>query len=173
MGSLATRCTTAFLALVLGSIGHVAIAAGQSDTAPPPVHPTPAPSPPAPPPAWNDSGSTSLAGTQLVPASNATSTEGAAAADAKIAAAAAAPSSEDLERRVDSLETRLDAANKLLKDYEGELRWLRMLKISGYLQPQLLWQWFNASASPNATNGVLPPGVSPDEVIASPATSST
>jgi hypothetical protein len=171
MGSLATRSTTAFLALVLGSIGHVAVAAGQSDAGPAPVHPTPPSSSPAPP-VWNDSGSTSLAGTQLVPASNASLTEG-AGADAKIAAAAAAPSSEDLERRVDSLETRLDAANKLLKDYEGELRWLRMLKISGYLQPQLLWQWFNASASPNATNGVLPPGVSPDEVVASPATSST
>lgn len=83
------------------------------------------------------------------------------------------PTSEDLERRVDTLEVRLDAANKLLKDYEGELRWLRMIHVSGFVQPQLLWQWFNATASPNAMNGALPPGVSANDIIANPATAST
>jgi hypothetical protein len=78
----------------------------------------------------------------------------------------------DLERRVDALETKLDAANQLIHDYEKELRWLRMLKLSGYIQGQGLWQWFNETASPNfdSTTGALPPGVGPNDVIANPAT---
>jgi hypothetical protein len=171
MGSLATRSAIAVSALVLASVGHADVALGQSQTGLAPAQPTPPPPEPAPP-AWNDLASTSLAGTQLVPASNASPTDG-AGTDSKSAAAAVASSTEDLERRVDSLETRLDAANARLKDYAGELRWLRMFEVSGYVQPQLLWQWFNAAASPNATNGVLPPGVSADAVIANPATAST
>jgi phosphate-selective porin O/P len=86
--------------------------------------------------------------------------------------ATVASSPQDLERRVDVLESRLDAANALLKDYEGELRWLRMFKVSGYIQGQLLLQFYNASGSPNATGGVLPPNITPNDVTATPATSS-
>jgi hypothetical protein len=192
MGSLATRSATVLSVVVLASAGHVGVAAGQSAAgasppnvadpgssstgarpllaaAPPAAQPTPPPPPPAPP-AWSDSASTSLAGTQLIPASSVKSMDGSAKPST---ADSAAPSSEDLERRVDSLETRLDAANALLKSYEAELRWLRMIKISGFIQPQLLWQWFNASGSPNATSKGLPSGIGANDVIASPATSAT
>jgi hypothetical protein len=47
-----------------------------------------------------------------------------------------------------------------------------MFKVSGYIQGQLLWNWYNATASPNAANGVLPPGIGPNDVTATPATSS-
>jgi len=146
------------------------VAAGASGVVAPVVAvapPAPAPTPPEPP-SWADT--TSMAGTQLVPVSSASHVE--TPAPMSGAATPAASSSEDLERRVDSLETRLDAANKLLKDYEGELRWLRMFKVSGFIQGQLLWQWFNASASPNATGGKLPSGVGPNDVTATPATNS-
>jgi hypothetical protein len=35
------------------------------------------------------------------------------------------------------------------EEQEGWWGWTRHVKISGYLQPQLLWQWFDSSASPN------------------------
>ena len=41
------------------------------------------------------------------------------------------------------------------------------MKLSGYLQPQMLWQWFDSdNASPNFSNGSLPPGVGANSVIA-------
>src|ERR1700722_2926349 len=121
--------------------------------------PPPPPPPPAPP-SWTEPASTSLAGTRLVPV--VTAPPGALSA-APVTPSIAAPP-EDLARRVDALEARLDTANALLKEYEGELHWLRMLKISGYIQPQLLLQFYNTSASPNAVGGVLPSGVSANDV---------
>lgn len=154
------RCATAFSSFVLASIGHVLVAEAQLGAALVAGSSTAASS---------DSTATSLAGTQLVSASQANQkTEPAAASPP---APSSAPS-DDIARRVDTLEVRLDAANKLLKDYESELRWLRMLRISGYVQPQLLWQWFNAAASPNAISGALPPGVNANDVVANPAGSS-
>jgi hypothetical protein len=169
MGSLVTRRAAALSAFALCSFGQVVVASAQ--TAAGPTTPTPAPPPPAPP-AWSDSASTSLAGTQLVPVSSGGAREGTAAAS-PVVVSAVAPSSEELERRVDTLETRLDAANKLLKEHEVELQWLRMIKISGFVQPQLLWQWFNAAASPNATSSGLPAGISANDITANPPTSST
>jgi hypothetical protein len=49
---------------------------------------------------------------------------------------------------------------------DARLEWLKALKISGYLQPQLLWQWFDSNATPNLVNGQLPPGVDANSVIA-------
>lgn len=72
------------------------------------------------------------------------------------------PKAPDLEKRVELLESRLDASNALLRNYEAELRWLRMFKLSGYVQAQLLWQWYNTAASPN------PPGVGANDVTAEP-----
>jgi hypothetical protein len=162
MGSVVARHATALSALALASMGQIHVAVAQS--AQPAADPTSASAPPV-------VGGTSLSGTQLVPLPSASPTE--ESLTSAVRPQSSAPSSEDLERRVDTLETRLDAANKLLKDAEAELRWLRMLKISGYLQPQLLWQWFNAAASPNSTGGALPSGVSANDVIANPATAST
>jgi hypothetical protein len=81
-------------------------------------------------------------------------------------AAVPVPQSPDLERRVAALEARLDAANAMLRNDEGELTWLRMFKLSGYVQAQLLWQWYNDAASPNLVNGALPSGVSANDVTA-------
>ena len=45
--------------------------------------------------------------------------------------------------------------------------WTKMVHLSGYVQPQLLWQWVDtANASPNYSNGSLPPGVGANSVIA-------
>jgi hypothetical protein len=47
------------------------------------------------------------------------------------------------------------------EDHEKWWGWTRFVKISGYLQPQLLWQWYDdAAASPN------PAGQSPNAVVA-------
>jgi hypothetical protein len=43
-----------------------------------------------------------------------------------------------------------------------KLAWLKLFKVSGYLQPQLLWQFFDDNASPN------PPGFGPNQVTAKP-----
>jgi hypothetical protein len=66
------------------------------------------------------------------------------------------------------LEARLDSANARLRAVEGELPWLKMFKLSGYVQAQLLWQWYNAAASPNLVDGVLPAGVTANDVTAQP-----
>ena len=47
------------------------------------------------------------------------------------------------------------------EDHEKWWGWTRSVHLSGYLQPQLLWQWYDtASASPN------PPGQDPNAVVA-------
>src|SRR5271170_1912903 len=158
MGSSSFRAAKVLPPLALAFLVHAPPAAAQ--TAPPA---------PSQRPASSDSASTSLAGTQLVPTSSPASPGGAVAVPVT---ATVASSPQDLERRVDVLESRLDAANALLKDYEGELRWLRMFKVSGYIQPQLLLQFFNASGSPNAVGGTLPSGITSNDVTATPATSS-
>jgi hypothetical protein len=124
--------------------------------------PVPPPAPPPPPAPWSGPTSTSFAGTQILPGAGAEETSKSAADTAPFPI----PQSPNLERRVEALEARLDADNALLRDYEGELTWLKMFKLSGYIQPQLLLQWYNAAASPNAVGGALPSGVSANDVTA-------
>lgn len=80
-----------------------------------------------------------------------------------------------LEHRVAALEGRLANARREIFEHERQrlhrediekLHWLRHFKVSGYLQPQLLWQWYNDAASPNATGGVLPATIGANSVIA-------
>jgi hypothetical protein len=52
------------------------------------------------------------------------------------------------------------------KEVDHDLAWMRRVRISGYLQPQLLWQWFDPSATPNLVNGQLYPGADNNSVIA-------
>jgi hypothetical protein len=115
-------------------------------TAPPPP-PAPAPAPPAPP-------------APPQPAPPATSSP------AEVAAAATA----EQNRRIAELERRLaemsDAQRRTAEQQESWWGWTRRVKLSGYLQPQLVWQWFDSSASPNLVNGQLPPGVDSNAVIA-------
>ena len=74
------------------------------------------------------------------------------------------------ERRLTELEQRLAEFEEVdRREHEQERGWwgwTRKLKLSGYLQPQLLWQWFDSSASPNLFGGQLPPGIGSNSVIA-------
>lgn len=56
-----------------------------------------------------------------------------------------------------------------LEEHEATLGWMRHVHISGYLQPQMIWQFYNAAASPNVgAGGTLPSGVGANDVVASP-----
>lgn len=50
----------------------------------------------------------------------------------------------------------------------GEARgWWQSVRFSGYLQPQLVWQIYDAASSPNAdANGALPPRIGANAVVA-------
>jgi hypothetical protein len=103
--------------------------------------------PPAPPP-WDQPLSTS--GVDL--AAPATTPAGPQPADARVAA---------LEARIAALEEdrRATSGPKIPE-------WLTWFHASGFVQSQLLWQIFNAAASPNSTNGILPPGIGANDVTA-------
>ena len=63
------------------------------------------------------------------------------------------------------LETRLaEDENALLNN--PELAWLRHFHLSGYIQPQILIQYYNTAASPNLVGGSLPAGISANDTIA-------
>ncbi|CAN5608804.1 hypothetical protein BH09MYX1_BH09MYX1_26970 [soil metagenome] len=75
------------------------------------------------------------------------------------------PTAEEL--RIAELEARLA---KLEQESEGFKLpdWLNGVSISGFVQPQLLINVYNAAASPNATGGLLPAGIEPNDVTAKP-----
>ena len=68
--------------------------------------------------------------------------------------------------QIANLQARVASAENRLRRDEEHIRWLRYVHLGAFAQPQLLVQSFNAAASPNATNGVLPPGISANDVIA-------
>ncbi len=70
------------------------------------------------------------------------------------------------DNRFQMLEARVAADEKASNESSEKLAWLKRLKISGYVQPQLIWQGFNAAASPNGTNGALPAGIDSNSTIA-------
>lgn len=67
----------------------------------------------------------------------------------------------DLERRVEKLE-------RERRERTEPTPWVEWLKPSLLLQPQLIWNFYNAAASPNAQAGVLPPGIGSNDVTATP-----
>jgi hypothetical protein len=73
------------------------------------------------------------------------------------------------ERRLGELELRLrqleEHHRRTAEEHNGWFGWTRMVRISGYLQPQALWQWNNVAASSNLVNGQLPAGVGSNDVI--------
>jgi hypothetical protein len=69
----------------------------------------------------------------------------------------------ELELRLQQEELRHERAHEEQEKWWG---WTRRVHFSGYLQPQLLWQWNDSSASPNLVNGSLPSGVGSNSVIA-------
>lgn len=78
----------------------------------------------------------------------------------------------DQNRRIMQLERQIaemrETHARMHHEQEHEMRWLHGVRFSGYLQPQLVLQTFNAAASPNLAAGGLPPGVSSNDVIARP-----
>jgi len=105
---------------------------------------------PPPPPPWDQPLSTSgvdVAAPAAPPAS-------AQPTDARVAA---------LEARIAALEEQRRAAPST-----NVPEWLTWFHASGFVQSQLLWQLFNAAASPNSTNGLLPPGIGSNDVTALP-----
>jgi hypothetical protein len=75
------------------------------------------------------------------------------------------------ERRMAAIELLLKQAEERERteheDHEKWWGWTKNVHFSGYLQPQLLWQWFDTdNASPNFSNGALPPGVNANSVVA-------
>ncbi len=135
--------------------------------APPTPGPNPSPpssAPPSPPatsapPTWSTS-PTSTSGSDLLPADAASSAPATTAHDAA------------LEARLTDLEARLkdDEEKMRHEDREGWLE--RHAKISGYVQPQLILQVFNAAASPNNQPG-LPAGIGSNDTTATPAGTTT
>jgi hypothetical protein len=114
--------------------------------------PIPAPSTPPRPP-------TSTSRTQLVP-------EGTSPPPPPMTLPVDTAHDNAQDARAQALETRLAAAEAHIEALEAHIGWLRNLHIRGYVQPQILIQSFNTAASPNATNGVLPAGIGPNDTIA-------
>jgi hypothetical protein len=118
-----------------------------------------------PPPPWTGQ-PTSTSGTALMPP------------EAPAEPGAPPPTADPaLAARVAALEARLaeEKKNQELSDEDRDaLSWLRRFKLSGFVQPELEWNWYNAAASPNAqANGLLPPNVGANDVTALPTGGTT
>ncbi|MGH7328556.1 MAG: hypothetical protein ACREJX_09425, partial [Polyangiaceae bacterium] len=124
----------------------------------PPPSPAPAPQPSAAP-TWTTS-PTSTSGSDLLPPDATTSAPAPVAQDAA------------LEARLADLEARVKADEEKMS-HEEHGSWLeRHFKVSGYLQPQLILQVFNAAASPN-NQPALPPGIGSNDTTATTAGTTT
>lgn len=123
---------------------------------PPDMGADPTPLPPPPPPPWHTNIPTSTHGPALITPEPPT----------PVAAPPVAPKDTALEDRVKVLEGRADASEKKVHDLEQKLGWLKHFKLTGFVQPQLIWTFFDAAASPNLVNGALPVGIAPNDVIA-------
>jgi Phosphate-selective porin O and P len=126
---------------------------------PPAVSPPPPDLPPPPPPPWT--ANPTVFATEPAPLPAVTASTTAAAAASVVAQADRPPPppvtpdrERDLERRMAEIELRvLQADERTRREHEDHQKWwgwTRWVTISGYLQPQLLWQWYDSqSASPN------------------------
>jgi hypothetical protein len=114
--------------------------------------PTPV-TPPAPPP-WTSS-PTSMSGSDLLPSTPAPTT-------------ASGSSDAALEARLSDLEARVHEDEHKMREQNHQPWWVSHLNFTGYLQPQLLIQAFNAAASPNLQAGqaTLPQGIGSNDVTA-------
>jgi hypothetical protein len=129
-----------------------------------PASPPPPDLPPPPPPPWtaNPNAATPPAPT------------GTAAAAVTMPGPIMPPSPSALdpeqERRIGELELRLrqieERHRRLEQEHTDWFGWTRKVRISGYLQPQSLWQWYNNAASSNVVNGSIPSGIGSNDVIA-------
>ena len=170
-----------FVCLSVLAAAGVSLAASAQPVPPPPpprlpasavpASPAPPDLPPPPPPAWGPGGTAPGAG---APDPNAPPVPPGSAPAASASGDAAQIAA--LEQRVAAMEARLAVARRELFERERQrlhredierLHWLRHFKVSGYLQPQLVWNWFSDSASPNVNAaGQLPAGINADSVTA-------
>jgi hypothetical protein len=65
-----------------------------------------------------------------------------------------------------ALEDRVAELERERREKPSVPAWVEWLKPSLLLQPQLVWNFYNAAASPNASNGLLPPGIGSNDVTA-------
>jgi len=82
----------------------------------------------------------------------------------------------DVDARVRALEAKLTVIQEKEEKRNKLLEWLEHVKISGYIQPQLIWQSFNEAASPDVGAGGasgLPTGVGPNTTIVKAADGTT
>jgi len=174
--STSTRCA-GLLALVAAAsfLPRVASAQPVRPLPPPPpppaaapVSPPPPDLPPPPPPPWT--ANPNVFSTEPV-APVATQPASAPAGGAAPVVQPPAPPPVNLEhereheRRMGEMELRVlqseERERRAHEDHEKWWGWTRWVTFSGYLQPQLLWQWYdNAAASPN------PAGQDPNATVA-------
>jgi hypothetical protein len=76
-------------------------------------------------------------------------------------------------RRMRELERRVAELEREQREAREPTPWVEWLQPSLLLQPQLVWNFYNAAASPNAQNGSLPPGIGPNDVTATPSGNTT
>ncbi|WP_394835320.1 OprO/OprP family phosphate-selective porin [Pendulispora rubella] len=84
---------------------------------------------------------------------------------------AAPAASSDVDARMHALEAKVASMAEKEEKRSKALEWLEHVKFTGFIQPQLIWQWYNDAASPNNGAGGasgLPAGVSANQTIARP-----
>lgn len=69
------------------------------------------------------------------------------------------------DAHIQELEARLAELERKQSDFKLP-EWLSMVSISGFVQPQLILNQYNAAASPNAVGGVLPAGIGANDIVA-------
>ncbi len=147
---------------------HPAGAAGHGPAAAPaaPASPAPPDLPPPPPPPWTANINTAPPPPPGPPP--------AAAPGGPMMPPSPSALDPEQERRIGELELRLrqleEHHRRTAEEHNDWFGWTRKVRISGYLQPQSLWQWNNVAASSNLVNGALPSGVGSNDVIAKQAT---
>lgn len=146
-------------------------AAAPAAGAPAAVSPAPPDLPPPPPPPWTANPNTVAQPAPAQPGQTAPA-PGVAPGVAPVAPAPTPTSTFDpeQERRLGLLELHVkqleEQHRRDREEHEEWWGWTRRVHFSGYLQPQMLWNWYNDAASPNVVNGSLPSGVGANDVIA-------
>ncbi|WP_146648297.1 hypothetical protein [Labilithrix luteola] len=135
--------------------------AGTSSERPWPENPAKEADPPLIPPPGQDRLPTSTSGTELVPPDR-------ERANTVVVGTTDTGSPDVRDARIKALEERLAEDEARLNRLDVGQRILKHLTFSGYVQPQLIIQVNNTAASSNLINGVLPPGISANAVIANP-----
>ena len=177
--STSTRCAGVLALIAVGAfVPRTAHAQPLPPQPPPPttapVSPPPPDLPPPPPPPWTANPTVYAPAPPAAPATTTTAptapTTAPAAGGTLIVDRPAPPPpallehEREHERHMSELELRLLQADERTRreheDHERWWGWTRWVTISGYLQPQLLWQTFNAAASPN------PAGQDPNATVA-------